>query len=263
MGIGSCRVVGSIPAGLPTLHLPTFKFEWMREMSGSAVAIALLGLLEALAVAKSLALQTREKLDYNRQCLAEGLANLGGGFFQCMPGSGSLTRSTINFNAGAATRWSGVFSAAATALIVLLFAPLASYMPTAALAGILLVTAAGLVDWPRLRFARAHVAVRRDSRAGDGLDRGVLERRIFDPRRHDAVVHHVRAPRGPAQGDRIDRRRRPGRPRSPAERRAMHARWCCSIWKENCSSAHRRNLKRRFDNLRRRTEPGSAMAARK
>ena len=105
-------VVGSIPAGLPTLHVPTFKFEWLREMSGSAVAIALLGLLEALAVAKSLALQTREKLDYNRQCLAEGLANLSGGFFQCMPGSGSLTRSTINFNAGAATRWSGVFSAA-------------------------------------------------------------------------------------------------------------------------------------------------------
>jgi SulP family sulfate permease len=146
-------VVGSIPAGLPTPQLPTFKFAWVREMSGSAVAVALLGLLEALAVAKTLALKTREKLDYNKQCLAEGLANLTGGFFQCMPGSGSLTRSTINFNAGAATRWSGVFSAAATALIVLLFAPLAGYIPTAALAGILLVTAAGLVDWPRLRFA--------------------------------------------------------------------------------------------------------------
>jgi sulfate permease, SulP family len=149
-------VVGSIPAGLPTPHVPTFNIKSMhamQEMVGSAVAIALLGLLEALAVAKSLALQTREKLDYNRQCLAEGLANLSGGFFRCMPGSGSLTRSTINFNAGAATRWSGVFAAAATALIVLLFAPLAEYVPTSALAGILLVTAAGLVDWPRLRFA--------------------------------------------------------------------------------------------------------------
>lgn len=146
-------VVGNIPAGLPMPHMPAFKPEWIRQMSGSAVAIALLGLLEALAVAKSLALQTREKLDYNRQCLAEGLANLGGGFFQCMPGSGSLTRSTINFHAGAATRWSGVFSAGATALIVVLFAPLAGYIPTAALAGILLVTAAGLVDWPRLKFA--------------------------------------------------------------------------------------------------------------
>lgn len=146
-------VVGAIPPNLPTPHVPLIKLDWLREMSGSAVAIALLGLLEALAVAKSLALQTREKLDYNRQCLAEGLANLGGGLFQCMPGSGSLTRSTINFHAGAATRWSGVFSAAATGLIVVLFAPLAGFLPTSALAGILLITAAGLVDWPRLRFA--------------------------------------------------------------------------------------------------------------
>jgi SulP family sulfate permease len=146
-------VVGNIPSGLPEPHFPKFQLEWLQQMSGSAVAIALLGLLEALAVAKSLALQTREKLDYNRQCLAEGLANLCGGFFRCMPGSGSLTRSTINFHAGAATRWSGVFSAAATALIVILFAPWASYIPTSALAGILLITAAGLVDWPRLRYA--------------------------------------------------------------------------------------------------------------
>jgi SulP family sulfate permease len=146
-------VVGSVPKGLPALHVPDFKFEWLREMAGSAVAVAVLGLLEALAVAKSLAIQTRESLDYNRQCLAEGLANLGGGFFRCMPGSGSLTRSSINFHAGAVTRWSGVFAAAATAVILVSFAPLAGYVPKAALAGILLVTAAGLVDIPRLRFA--------------------------------------------------------------------------------------------------------------
>jgi sulfate permease, SulP family len=145
--------VGSIPEGLPALHVPDFRPDWLSEMSGSAAAIAVLGLLEALAIAKSLAAQTRQSLDYNRQCLAEGLANLSGGFFQCMPGSGSLTRSSINFQAGAVSRWSGVFSAAATALIMLLFTPLAAYVPKAALAGILLVTAYGLVDWPRLQFA--------------------------------------------------------------------------------------------------------------
>lgn len=146
-------VVGNVPAGLPAPHLPGIKLEWIREMGGSALAVAVLGLLEALAVAKSIAIQTREPLDYNRQCLAEGLANLGGGFFQCMPGSGSLTRSSINFQAGAVSRWSGVFAAAATAVLVVSFAPLAGYVPKAALAGILLVTAAGLVDIPRLRFA--------------------------------------------------------------------------------------------------------------
>ena len=146
-------VVGNVPSGFPAPHVPDFNLDWIRQMSGSAVAVAVLGLLEALAVAKSLAIQTREPLDYNQQCMAEGLANLTGGFFQCMPGSGSLTRSTINFNAGAVTRWSGVFAAVATAVILILFAPLAGYIPKAALAGILLVTAAGLIDVQRLRFA--------------------------------------------------------------------------------------------------------------
>ncbi len=152
-GMRAIAVVGGLPGGLPAPHVPRFDPDWAKEMSGSAAAIALLGLLEALAIAKSLAAQTRQTLDYNRQCLAEGLANFAGGFFQCMPGSGSLTRSAINFQAGAVSRWSGVYSAAATAVIMLALAPLAAYVPKAALAGILLVTAYGLVDWPRLQFA--------------------------------------------------------------------------------------------------------------
>jgi SulP family sulfate permease len=67
------------------------------------LAIAFLGLLEALAIAKSIANETRQVLDFDRQCLAEGLANLVGGFFRCLPGSGSLSRSAINFHAGGAT----------------------------------------------------------------------------------------------------------------------------------------------------------------
>src|SRR6266481_7138231 len=110
-------------------------------MGGGAVAIAVLGLLEALSIAKSLAIQTRQSLDYNRQCLAEGLSNLAGGFFQCMPGSGSLTRSAINYQAGGVTRLSGVFAAAAVAVTLLLFAPWAKYVPKAALAGLLVITA--------------------------------------------------------------------------------------------------------------------------
>src|SRR5262249_62321683 len=90
------------PQGLPRPHLPVIEADWIRALSGSASAIALLGLLEALAIAKSIAARTRERLDYNRQCLAEGLANLGGGLVQCFPGSGSLSRSAINYQAGAA-----------------------------------------------------------------------------------------------------------------------------------------------------------------
>jgi SulP family sulfate permease len=152
-GHTAVAVLEEVPAGLPSLHVPQIKPAWIEEMAGSALAVACLGLLEALAIAKSISLQTRQPLDYNRQCLAEGLANLGGGFFQCLPGSGSLTRSAINFQAGAASRWSGVFAAAAVALVVVLFAPLSRFVPKAALAGILVVTAAGLVDRRRLLWA--------------------------------------------------------------------------------------------------------------
>jgi SulP family sulfate permease len=145
--------VRPINAGPPLPQLPHFRLDWVRQMSGSALAVACLGLLEALSIAKAISHQTRQPLDYNRQCLAEGLANLCGGFFQCLPGSGSLTRSAINYQAGAVTRWSGVFAAAAVAVVVCLFGPLAGYIPKAALAGILLVTAAGLVDRKRIAHA--------------------------------------------------------------------------------------------------------------
>jgi SulP family sulfate permease len=145
--------IGHVPGTLPAPSIPEIKFAWLRELSGSALAIAVLGLLEALAISKSIAHETGQALDYNRQCLAEGLANLGGGFFQCLPGSGSLTRSAINFQAGAASRLSGLVAAGAVALVVALWAPLARYIPRSALAGLLMVTAARLIDWRRLRYA--------------------------------------------------------------------------------------------------------------
>jgi SulP family sulfate permease len=146
-------VVGSVPRNLPMPHIPQIQVWWVKEMSGSALAIAFLGLLEALAIAKSIANTTRQPLDYNRQCMAEGLANLTGGFFQCLPGSGSLTRSAINFQAGAVSRVSGIFAAGTVALVVVALAPFARYIPKSALAGLLLVTAVRLVDWKRLSYA--------------------------------------------------------------------------------------------------------------
>src|SRR5262249_42710154 len=96
--------------------------------------------------AKAIAAQTRQPLDMNQQCLSEGVANFAGSFFQCMPGSGSLTRSAINQRAGASTQWSGVWSAVAVALIMLALAPYARFIPRAALAGILMVSAWHMVE---------------------------------------------------------------------------------------------------------------------
>jgi SulP family sulfate permease len=142
----------AFPPGLPTFHLPRVEWPWVRALSGSALAVAVLGLLESLAVAKSISARTRQPLDCNRQCLSEGLANLAGGFFQCMPGAGSLTRSSINYQAGAVSRLAALFSAAAVALTVVLFAGLARFVPRPALAGVLFVTAWRLIDWTRLRY---------------------------------------------------------------------------------------------------------------
>jgi len=145
-------VSASIPASLPLPHIPEIKFAWIPQLSRGALAIAFLGLLEALAIAKAIANQTGQVLDYNRQCLAEGIANLGGGFLQCLPGSGSLSRSAINFQAGAKTRFSGILTALFVAVAVLILAPLTKYIPKAALAGLLIITAARLIDLKRLRY---------------------------------------------------------------------------------------------------------------
>ncbi len=146
------KVVGEIPARLPGFELPPLAPADLRDLAGGALAIALLGLLEAIAMAKAIASVTKQKLDMNQQCLSEGLANFSGSFFQCMPGSGSLTRSAINQQAGAVTQWSGVVSAAAVAMIMLAFAPFARFIPRAALAGILMVSAWKMVDWRSLHY---------------------------------------------------------------------------------------------------------------
>lgn len=157
VGVGSLgeqgvQVIGGIPPALPSFDWPDFDWGYMRNLGSSALAIAVLGLLEAIAMAKAIAAKTGQKLDINQQCLSEGLANLSGSFFQCFPGSGSLTRSAINVQAGAVSQWSGVISALAVAGTVLVLAPYAYYIPRAALAGILLVSAWQLVDRRQLRY---------------------------------------------------------------------------------------------------------------
>jgi sulfate permease, SulP family len=151
-GHTAVSVAAKIPRSLPTPHIPEVHTDWLPELSSGALAIAFVGIIEALSIAKAIAYETQQKIDYNRQIMAEGLANLSGGFFQCLPGSGSLSRSAINYQSGAKTRFSGIVSAATVAAALLLFAPLLRYVPQPALAGLLLVTAARLVDFKRLFY---------------------------------------------------------------------------------------------------------------
>jgi len=146
------KLVGAIPSGMPSFAVPTLDAAVIRELAPSCLAIALLGLLEAISMAKGIAAVTRQKLDMNQQCFSEGYANIAGSLFGCMPGSGSLTRSAINQQAGARTQWSGVVSAIAVAATMYVFAPYAQYIPRPALAGLLIVTATRMVNIPDLRY---------------------------------------------------------------------------------------------------------------
>jgi len=146
------KVIGKIPNHLPSFAAPDLDWEVMRKMSSGALALALLGSLEAISMAKAIAAHTRQRLDVNQQLLSEGVANLMGSYFQCYPGSGSLTRSAINHQAGAVTQWSGVVSAVFVATTMVLFAPMARYVPRSALAGILIISAFKMVEWRSLIY---------------------------------------------------------------------------------------------------------------
>jgi sulfate permease, SulP family len=152
LDLKNVKILQDIPATFPPFQVPHVGWDLARRLTGSALALAVLGLLEALAMAKAIAAHTSQKLDLHQQCLSEGLANLAGSFFHCLPGSGSLTRSAINQQAGAVSQWSGVISAAAVAATVLLLGRLARYIPQAALAGILMVTAWRMIDRKQLLY---------------------------------------------------------------------------------------------------------------
>ncbi len=148
-------LIDPLPRGLPTFHLPFVSVEYLRQLVGGATALALLGMLESVAIAKSIAAKSGERISANQEFFAQGLKNFLTSFFQCIPGSGSFTRSALDYAAGAETRFAAVFNAIFVAIIFLLFAPQAGMIPRASLAAVLFVIAFGLIDWRYLlRMAR-------------------------------------------------------------------------------------------------------------
>ncbi|NDB00813.1 MAG: SulP family inorganic anion transporter, partial [Betaproteobacteria bacterium] len=115
------------------------------------LAVALLALTEALSIARAMAIRSGQRIDGNQEFIGQGLSNLVGSFFSGYASSGSFNRSGLNYAAGAQTPLSTVFSAVALLLILLFLAPLARYLPTAAMAGILFVVAWGLIDFRHIR----------------------------------------------------------------------------------------------------------------
>jgi SulP family sulfate permease len=139
-------LVGRLPASLPPPSLPDLSLGAIKTMGSGALAVAMLGLVEAVAIARSIATKSGQRIDGNQEFIGQGLSNIVGSFFSSYASSGSFTRSGLNYTAGAVTPLSAVFAAVSLALIVLLVAPLAAYLPIAAMAAIILVVAYRLID---------------------------------------------------------------------------------------------------------------------
>ena len=144
---GELRVVGELPRELPPFDsLPVFDLELIGKLSTAALSTAAIGVVEVLSIARVMASRTGQRLDSNQEFVGLGLANIACGLFSGYTSSGSFTRSAVNLQAGARSQMSSLFTAGLVLLSLLILAPLATYIPLAALAGVLMVTAYGLVD---------------------------------------------------------------------------------------------------------------------
>ena len=139
-------IVGSIPEGLPSFALPTIDFSYLLDLAGVAIAISLIGFMEAFSVAKSMSMRkTRQHLDANQELLGQGLGNLTASLFQGYAVSGSFSRSAVNLSAGAATGFSSVVTGLLVAATLLFLTPILYHMPQAMLASVIIMAVIGLI----------------------------------------------------------------------------------------------------------------------
>ncbi len=143
-------LVGMIPAQLPPLSVPDFSLGIIRDLAPQAFAVALLGLIEAVSISRAVATKSNQRIDANQEFIGQGLSNIVGSFFSSYAGSGSFTRSGVNYSAGAKTPMSAIFAAILLMLIVLLIAPLTAYLPVAAMSGVILIVAYNLIDFHQI-----------------------------------------------------------------------------------------------------------------
>ncbi len=144
------RVVGAIPRSLPPLTWTSLAslpdFDMIRKMGMGALAVAALGLVEAVASGQALARRSNDRIDSNQEFFGQGLANLASGLFSGYPCSGSFTRSAVAQQVGGRTALTGVITGITVLLGMLMFAPYARYIPRAAIAAVLLAIAWGMLE---------------------------------------------------------------------------------------------------------------------
>lgn len=149
-------VIGQIPKPLP--HPTDLRAAWtffengdVGQMLVGALAISLLGLVEATSIARTIARSSGQRLDVNQEFVGQGISNIFAGLLSGYTCSGSFTRSAVNYQAGARTHMAGVFCGAILLVATLVMAPYLAFLPRAAVAGVILLVAHGMVDRATIR----------------------------------------------------------------------------------------------------------------
>ena len=173
-------IVGTVPQGLPPLTLPGLSPDLLRALVLPAILISVIGFVESVSVAQTLAAKKRQRIDPDQELIGLGAANLGAGFTGGFPVTGGFSRSVVNFDAGAETPAAGIFTALGLAIAAVALTPLVHYLPKATLAATIIVAVLSLVDlsilkktWGYARADFAAVAVTIVLTLGLGVEIGV------------------------------------------------------------------------------------------
>lgn len=146
-------VVGFVPSGLPSFQIPNVEFSQVMNLIVTAAVIGLLGFVEAISVAKAIASETRQRLSANQELVGQGLSNLTASVFQAYPGSGSFSRSAVNYSAGAITGFSSIVTGVLVAITLLFLTPLLHHLPQATLAAVIMVAVINLIKIEPIKHA--------------------------------------------------------------------------------------------------------------
>jgi sulfate permease, SulP family len=141
------RIVGAVPQGLPPLTIPSFSPDLIRTLLLPALLISIVGFVESISVAQTLAAKKRLRIDPNQELIGLGAANIGASLTGGYPVTGGFARSVVNFDAGAETPAAGAFTALGLMVAALLLTPLIYFLPTATLSATIIVAVLSLVDF--------------------------------------------------------------------------------------------------------------------
>lgn len=150
------KIVGAVPQSLPPLTLPGLSPDLLNALLIPAILISIIGFVESVSVAQTLAAKKRQRIDPDKELIGLGAANLGAAFTGGYPVTGGFARSVVNFDAGAETPAAGAFTAIGLAIAALCLTPLVYYLPNATLAATIIVAVLSLVDLSVLRNTWAY-----------------------------------------------------------------------------------------------------------